>query len=136
MAFIHRKHQILVDVIFIGLQLVISPSRYLYLTLLIVHPKIMWGISLQDRDHAEVRRQIRAGCWGAEDGMFLYIPAMGGEDELACDFTPLCNLWRVGMLKERIPANGEELSFPLSREKYVCQSWNWYFAREFLQINS
>lgn len=49
--------------------------------------------------------------------MFLYIPAMGGEDELACDFTPLCNLWRVGMLKERIPANGEELSFPLSREK-------------------
>lgn len=77
----------------------------------------MWGISLQDKDHAEVRRQIGAGCWGAEGGVFLCIPAMEGEDELACDFTLLCNLWRVGMLKERILANGEELSFPLSREK-------------------
>ena len=36
---------------------------------------------------------------GAEGGMFLYIPAMEGEDELAFDFTPLSNLGRVGTLK-------------------------------------
>lgn len=67
--------------------------------------------------------------------MFLCIPAMEGEDELACDFTPLCNLWRVGMLQREYLPMGGKLSFPLSREKQGCKvEIGTFTTLSFLQI--
>lgn len=108
-----QKHQILVDVIFIGLHLVISPSRYLCLTLLIIASKMCEASVSRIETMLKLEDKLGQDV-GVQRCCVLCIPVEWRWTGLW--FYPLCNLWRVGMLKERILANGEELSFSLSEK--------------------